>query len=153
VRHGIEAHLSVIPILEEVDHCELNDLHEDFLELQQDLVKLHWYNRVNQHAVYKVYNKIEKFSEVLGQSHHDQKSRWLKLQLACETQLLKDVERLNKLADDVRLAYSRAHSSSAYRSLYLENICCQQCPSLVCPDGAYRAIRTDQASDLAKLLE
>jgi glycerophosphodiester phosphodiesterase len=39
------------------------------------------------------------------------------------------------------------------RSLYLKNICDQQSPSLVYPRAAYRAIRADQASALAKLLE
>lgn len=39
------------------------------------------------------------------------------------------------------------------RSLYLQNICDPQSPSLIYPNSVYRAIRDDQASTLAKLLE
>ena len=122
LRYGIEVHISAIPDLEGVDNYELKSLTEDFLELQQDLTKLQWFSRANQHALYKVYTKLEKFSEAIGQSYHDQKSRWLKSRLECETQILKDVERFNKLVDDVRLACSRVHHGSACRSLYLNAI-------------------------------
>ncbi|KAI9771312.1 MAG: hypothetical protein M1840_002282 [Geoglossum simile] len=138
--YSVEARIFAISDLEGVGNYELKALPEDFLELQQDLTKLQWFNRVNQHAVDKVFTKLEKFSEAVGQSHYDQKSRWLKSRLARETQLLKDAERLDKLAEDVRLAGS-------------QNLYCQQSPSPSCFDTAYHAIRADQASDLAKLLE
>jgi glycerophosphodiester phosphodiesterase len=152
-RYGLAPHLSVVPNLEEVDHCELKDLLEAFIELRKDLTKLQWYDRANQDAIHRIYAKIEKFSKSIGRSHHEHKSRWLKSQLACETQCLNDIERLNKLVADISWACSHAQSGSMCRSLYLKNICDQYSPSPIYPSAVYRAIRDDQASTLAKLLE
>jgi len=152
-RYGIGLPLSAIPALEEVDHYELKDLLEAFIELQKDLTKLQWYDRVNQHAIHRIYSKLEKFSKTIGQSHHAHKSRWIKSHLAWETQCLKDVERLNKLVADLSRALSHVQSGSPRRSLCLRNVCDQQSPPLVYPSAVYHVIRNDQLSTLAKLLE
>ena len=152
-RYGLVPHISVIPGLEEVDYYELKVLLEAFIELRRDLTKLQWYERVNQDAIQRIYAKIEEFSKSVGRSHHDHKPRWLESQLACEIQCLKDVERLNELVADISRACSLAQSGSTRKSLYLKNISDQHSPSLIYPRALHRAVKDDQVSTLAKLLE
>ena len=151
--YGITLNLSDVPELQEIDQYELEDLLRALQELQKDLGKLQWYGRVNQHAIDRIYGKLERFCKSLGQSYHDQKSRLVEAQTACEIQCLKDIERLNSLVANISWACSHAPSGLTRRSLYLKNICNNLSPSLVYPSAAYRAIRADQTFTLAKMLE
>ncbi|KFY91367.1 hypothetical protein V498_05504, partial [Pseudogymnoascus sp. VKM F-4517 (FW-2822)] len=150
-RYGIELYLSAIPALDEVDDHELKVLFEAFTELRRDLTKLRWYDRVNQDAIHRIYAKLERFSKTIGPSHYDHRSTWIDSQLDWETQCLKDVERLNKLVTDISRAQSTVRSGSSLRSLYVKNVCDSH--SLTYPSTEYHAIRGNEPSILARLLE
>ena len=152
-RYGIALYHSAIPYLEDVHHYELNDLLEAFIELRKDSRKLQWYDRVNQEAIHRIFAKVEKFSNITCQSHEDAKSRWIKLHLRWGTQCMKDAERLNKFVASISRALSHAQSDSMCKSLYLKNTCDRHSPPLVYPSSVYHAIRDDQPSRLARLLE
>lgn len=152
-RYGIAQHLCVVPGLPGVDHHELKGLLEAFIELRKDLTKRQWYDRVNQVAIHRIYGKLEKHSKSIGPSHHDSKSKWLQLKLACDTQCLSDLERLNDLVAEISRACFHAQPDPTHGSLYLKNGCDQQTPSLLYTNSVCRPIRDDQASTLAKLLE
>lgn len=150
-RYGIELYLSAIPALDEVDDHELKVLFEAFTELRRDLTKLRWYDRVNQDAIHRIYAKLERFTKTIGPSHYDHRSTWIDSQLDWETQCLKDVERLNKLVTDISRAQSTVRSGSSLRSLCLKNVCDSH--SLTYPSTEYHAIRGNEPSILARLLE
>jgi glycerophosphodiester phosphodiesterase len=152
-RYGLSPNPYVVPGLEEADHHELTDLLEAFTELRKDLKKLQWYNRVNQEAIDRVYGKLRKYSSFIDRPYENHQAKWLDSQLASESQCLKDAERLDELVADIERVCSNAQSAADGTSLCLKSICDQQSPSLVYPTAAYRAIRGDQPSILAKALE
>jgi glycerophosphodiester phosphodiesterase len=152
-RYGLSIHPYIVLGLGEADHHELIDLRDVSTELRRDLKKLQWYYRVNQEAIDRVYGKLRKCSKSTDRLHESHQAKWLSLQLAPETQSLKDAERLDELVAYIERVCSHAQSTTAGTSLYLKKICDQQSPSLVYPTAAYRAIKDDQPSILAQGLE
>lgn len=82
-RYGIALHLCVVPRLQEVDHHELKGLLEAFIELQKDLTKRQWYDRVNRVAIHRIYGKLEKCSKSISPSHHGHRSTRQTLPRVC----------------------------------------------------------------------
>jgi glycerophosphodiester phosphodiesterase len=148
--YGISISISIIPALNEVDEYELKQLLEAFGEIRKGLMRLQWYDRVNQDAVHRIYAKIDRCCKSVGRSHAGHESRRMESQFAWGITCLEEVERLDRWVANIDRA--RSQSGPPRRSLYLKNLCNERSPALIEPDDIFHPIRNDQPSTLAILL-
>ncbi|KAJ5799446.1 uncharacterized protein N7518_001514 [Penicillium psychrosexuale] len=120
----------------------VTNLHDDFEKLQN-------YSRLNQEAIQRLFAKIEKLSGCKGLFHHEQKSKWTKLQIGLRTQCANFISRSEGLMTSVVKASSDGYGPSTMSTL-LSNVRSDDLPPLAAQYSAlYRAIRSDEPSTLA----
>ncbi|KAA8646328.1 uncharacterized protein ATNIH1004_007755 [Aspergillus tanneri] len=141
------------PETENANCRELENLLKAMTELGKDLEKLQWYYRVNGEAIQRIYAKLEKFHNLIGPPHQNHKSKWIKLKSDCDTLYLKHTESLNALIAGIVRTRTGAKLHSTSISMCLESTCGQSPLSHSFRKALYSAIRDDQPSKLANLLD
>ncbi|KAK2754570.1 hypothetical protein FQN54_006971 [Arachnomyces sp. PD_36] len=111
-----------------VDYFELRNLLEALLNLRADLIKLQRYDRVNQDALRKIHAKLDPSQEF------PPAGEWV--------ECLQELERLDKMIQEVYLAYSQKGTE---RSLFFRSV-----RMIVDHTELYRSIKGDNPSTMAE---
>lgn len=95
--------------LDELQQWRQGELYTAYLELQNGLEKLQWYNRVNHDAIDKMIAKLEKRHVVNFNPNNDYKTKWI------ESKRAREMDCLGKVADlEISIAkLSRASSDDS----------------------------------------
>lgn len=100
-RFGLPSKSANFSLLNNVDHAELLILLNACLDLQQDMAKVQWFDRLNHEVIERLFAKLERLD--LGNTAHERcRSRWFTLQNELNTALTNIPENLKSLVVDIR---------------------------------------------------
>ncbi|WEW59841.1 hypothetical protein PRK78_005322 [Emydomyces testavorans] len=143
-RYGLNYPLVTIPNLGSLDEIESKDLVKSVIDLQTDLAKLQWFDRVNGEAISRLYDKLGK----VGDSN-DQRTSWAEVKSTYDEQCGSNIERLKELESDIIHSLQYHKSKLSRQSLFLQG---KIFPFEIYPGPVYRTIVDDRPAALSDLL-
>ncbi|KAK2736425.1 hypothetical protein FQN57_000758 [Myotisia sp. PD_48] len=117
-RYGIDVHSSSIPGIADVNKGEIKDILDSYSELQRYLNKVLWYVRVNEEAVRRVSAKFEEIIEEFDPSYNLVEIRYMETLVACETQYLDYLQRIDNVIANLTDAYCIQRFDYIPQSIY-----------------------------------
>ncbi|KAB8073559.1 GDPD-domain-containing protein [Aspergillus leporis] len=119
--YGVASEAHTLPKKNDANCYELGNFLKAIVELRKDLQKLQWYYRVNEEAIHRIYAKLERYGNLVGQFHQDHHSNWVKLKSDRDMLCSKFNERLNGLIAGIARVRSDAKLHATTRSLCLQS--------------------------------
>ncbi|EER25756.1 Glycerophosphoryl diester phosphodiesterase family protein [Coccidioides posadasii C735 delta SOWgp] len=142
--YGLRFPVLTIPDLASLHECEPRHILESILELQADLARLQWYDRVNGEALSRLCDKLEKIN-----GGNSPRRLLVDVQPTFDAQCNSDGERLRSLEKDITRSLRDRKAQAPLRSLFLSKA---KFPFAIYPEHVLTAIVGDRDTVLSELL-
>lgn len=134
-----------------MDRDELLLLLNAYTDLQRELSKVQWFDRLNQDAVWRIFTKLERLGQGKTSLHSRHRTRWFMLQDALGSTFALNLDSLDLFVAELRRTVTEAKSGTG-SSLFLVRALEQHSFNLSFRDALNLALRGGE-TDPVKILE